>query len=106
MRNLDWNIMDFTLYNETFAGRATVVHYCSSEFHSSAECIKALDYSSLQNTLNVSAKTLNLSGANFPISVLCAAVGIPRAVALSSSHLKGKILVLDTRWSWIDSILD
>ena len=43
-KSLDWDVMDFTLYNETFAGRAKVIprcYHCSSEFHSSAECVQA-----------------------------------------------------------------
>ena len=44
---LDWDVIDFNLYNETFAGRTKVVPrclHCSSEFHFSAECVQAPDY--------------------------------------------------------------
>ena len=43
-KSLDWGAVDFTLYNETFAGRAKVVvrcKFCSSEHHTSAECVYA-----------------------------------------------------------------
>ncbi len=35
-KSLDWGTVDFTLYNETFAGRAKAIarcHYCLSEHH-------------------------------------------------------------------------
>ena len=38
---LDWGIADFTLYNETFMGRAKAVArccYCSSDYHASWDC--------------------------------------------------------------------
>ena len=40
---LDCDVIDFTLYYETFAGQAKVIprcHHCSSEFHSSSECVR------------------------------------------------------------------
>ena len=40
-KSLDWGVIDFTLYNETFAGRAKRVQRCRnflSEFHSTASC--------------------------------------------------------------------
>ena len=58
-KSLDWDMIDFTLYNETFAGRAKVVprcHHCSSELHSSAECIQAQDYTTSQDTPNLSTR--------------------------------------------------
>lgn len=41
MKSLDWGVIDFNLYNETFAGRAKAIHrckFCSSELHTSTEC--------------------------------------------------------------------
>ena len=41
MKNLDWGEVDLTLYNETFVGRAKVLHRCSiclSELHTTTEC--------------------------------------------------------------------
>ena len=43
-KSLDWSQVDFTLYNETFSGRAKSVvrcYYCSSDLHSSHDCIYA-----------------------------------------------------------------
>lgn len=43
-RALDWGQVDFTLYNETFTGRAKAISrckFCSSEHHSSNECMFA-----------------------------------------------------------------
>jgi len=43
-KSLDWGQIDFTLYNETFAGRAKAIQrcrYCLSEFHSAASCPNA-----------------------------------------------------------------
>jgi len=40
-KSLEWDKVDFTLFNETFAGRAKVVsrcRFCLSEFHISADC--------------------------------------------------------------------
>ncbi len=40
-KTLDWGIIDFTLYNETFTGRAKALarcRYCSSDLHPSHEC--------------------------------------------------------------------
>ena len=45
-KSLDWANVDFTLYNETFAGRAksiTRCYYCLSEHHASAACMYAPD---------------------------------------------------------------
>lgn len=42
MKSLDWGAVDFTLYNETFTGRAKSIprcKFCMSEHHSSTECI-------------------------------------------------------------------
>ena len=41
MKNLDWGEVDLTLYNETFVGRAKVLHRCNiclSELHTTIEC--------------------------------------------------------------------
>ena len=43
-KSLDWSMIDFTLYNETFAGRTRAVprcRYCSSDLHASHECTYA-----------------------------------------------------------------
>ena len=56
---LDWDVIDFNLYNETFAGRAKVVPrylHCSSEFHSSAECVQAPDYITPHSTSSLVTK--------------------------------------------------
>ena len=40
-KSLDWGVIDFTLYNEAFAGRIKAVircKYCLSDLHSSADC--------------------------------------------------------------------
>ena len=40
-KSLDWGIMDFSLFNETFAGRAKALarcKYCVSELHASQDC--------------------------------------------------------------------
>ena len=40
-KSLDWGQVDFTLYNETFTGRAKAISrckFCSSEHHTSTEC--------------------------------------------------------------------
>ena len=45
-KSLRWGEVDFNLYNETFAGRARAVprcKHCSSEHHSSDECMYAPD---------------------------------------------------------------
>lgn len=45
-KSLEWGQVDFTLYNETFTGRAksiTRCHYCLSEYHSSGSCAYAPD---------------------------------------------------------------
>ena len=41
IKNLDWGEVDLTLYNETFVGRAKVLHRCNiclSELHTTTEC--------------------------------------------------------------------
>lgn len=41
-RSLDWGVVDFTLYNETFTGRAKAIprcRYCLSEVHTSNDCL-------------------------------------------------------------------
>ncbi len=46
MKSLDWGVVDFTLYNETFTGRAKVLprcRHCSSEHHPSHACSYAPD---------------------------------------------------------------
>jgi len=43
-KSLDWGVIDFTLYNETFTGRAKAIprcKYCSSDLHPSSECVYA-----------------------------------------------------------------
>ena len=43
-KSLDWGQIDFTMYNETFAGRAKAVQrcrHCLSEFHSALSCPNA-----------------------------------------------------------------
>lgn len=43
-KSLDWGVVDFTLYNETFTGRAKALprcRYCLSEHHISANCVYA-----------------------------------------------------------------
>lgn len=43
-KSLEWGVIDFTLYNETFTGRAKAVarcSYCSSDQHTSHDCIYA-----------------------------------------------------------------
>lgn len=45
-RSLDWSRLDFTLYNQIFAGRAKALprcRYCNSELHKSADCPIAPD---------------------------------------------------------------
>ena len=45
-KSLDWGIVDFTLYNETFTGHAKAIarcRYCSSEHHSTRDCDYAPD---------------------------------------------------------------
>lgn len=45
-KSLDWGQVDFTLYNETFTGRAKSLprcQYCLSEYHMSASCSYAPD---------------------------------------------------------------
>ena len=45
-KSLEWGMVDFTLYNETFTGRAksiTRCRYCLSEHHSSSTCVYAPD---------------------------------------------------------------
>ena len=44
LKSLDWGVVDFTLYNETFTGRAKALSrckYCSSEHHTSVDCVYA-----------------------------------------------------------------
>ncbi len=44
MGSLDWSQVHFTIYNETFAGRAKAImrcKYCNSELHQSADCTYA-----------------------------------------------------------------
>jgi hypothetical protein len=43
-KSLDWDTIDFTLYNETFTGRAKAMaccRYCSSDLHLSQDCAYA-----------------------------------------------------------------
>ncbi len=44
-KSLDWAQVDFTLYNETFTGRAKAIinrfKICSSEHHTSGDCVLA-----------------------------------------------------------------
>ena len=43
-KSLEWGVVDFTLYNETFTGRAKALprcRYCLSEHHMSANCVLA-----------------------------------------------------------------
>ena len=45
-KSLDWGQVDFTLYNETFTGRAKIIalcKFCLSEHHISSECAFAPD---------------------------------------------------------------
>ena len=47
-KSLRWSIIDFSLYNETFTGRARVLprcRYCLSEHHRSSDCTFAPDQS-------------------------------------------------------------
>lgn len=56
---LDWDGIDFNLYNETFAGRAKIISrclYCSSELHSSIECVQAPDYATPPGTSGLVTK--------------------------------------------------
>ena len=51
-KSLDWEKVDFTLFNETFAGRAKIVNrckFCLSEHHASAECMYAPETKSGSN---------------------------------------------------------
>ena len=51
-KSLDWGQVDFTLYNETFAGRAKVIlrySYCLSEHHASNERAFAPDISPVKH---------------------------------------------------------
>jgi len=55
-KSLDWGQIDFTLYNETFAGRAKAIQrcrYCLSEFHSAASCPNAPQIPALSTRLPV-----------------------------------------------------
>ena len=43
-KSLEWGVIDFTLYNETFTGRAKAMarcRYCSSDMHTSQDCVYA-----------------------------------------------------------------
>ena len=43
-KSLEWGVIDFNLYNETFAGRAKAIprcKFCLSELHSSDDCVHA-----------------------------------------------------------------
>ena len=57
-----WTGMGLTLpctYNETFAGQTKVIprcYHCSSEFHSSSECVQAPAQPNPQYTSNLGAK--------------------------------------------------
>ena len=60
-KSLDWGIIDFTLYNETFAGRTKAIlrcKFCLSELHTSTECEHAysLEQSSFQSSQRFSPK--------------------------------------------------
>ena len=53
-KSLRWSLIDFTLYNETFTGRAKQMlrcRYCLSEHHASSECLYAPDPSLPTNRL-------------------------------------------------------
>ena len=58
MKNLDWGEVDLTLYNETFVGRAKVLHQCSiclSELHTTTECthFKSLPFNPTRNIIRM-----------------------------------------------------
>jgi hypothetical protein len=75
-KSLDWGQVDFTLYNETFTGRAKALSrckFCSSEHHTSVECQFAPDARSGKRT---SPKQSGYSGyskfeSNRPSSNVC-----------------------------------
>ena len=44
IKSLDWGVIDFTLYNETFTSRARAIprcRFCSSDMHPSHDCVHA-----------------------------------------------------------------
>lgn len=52
-KSLDWGAVDFTLYNETFTGRAKALprcRYCLSEHHTSADCALAPESPAVAST--------------------------------------------------------
>lgn len=59
LKSLDWGAVDFTLYNETFTGRAKSIPHCChcfSEHHSSQECTYAPDTKSEADTPTQTAR--------------------------------------------------
>ena len=60
-KSLDWGVIDFNLYTETFACRAKAIprcKFCSSDLHTTDECEHAYsrDQSSFQNSRQFSPK--------------------------------------------------
>ena len=52
-KSLEWGVVDFTLYNETFTGRAKALpccRYCLSEHHMSANCVLAPEHPQAAST--------------------------------------------------------
>lgn len=65
-KSLDWGVVDFTLYNETFTGRAKTIarcHHCMSEYHTANACMYAPDIPSTSQytaRLPTASKVCNL----------------------------------------------
>ncbi len=69
VKSLDWGVINFTLYNETFTGRAKPLprcRHCSSEHHPSHACSYGPDQS-----CGCTANTVTTSGGRRCRSVNC-----------------------------------
>ena len=58
-KSLNWSQVNFTLYNETFAGRAKIMprcKFCNSELHHSADCSKNITQASHQPSIEIGSK--------------------------------------------------
>ena len=71
---LDWSQVDFTLYNETFAGRAKILprcKFCNSELHHSIDCSFTPDYPEKQSINRSSSLARNRFETSRLVSHLC-----------------------------------
>ena len=97
-KSLDWGQVHFTLYNETFTGRAKPIprcKFCLSEHHISSECTYAPEMPSTNQSQSQSVCTMTL-GSHTPQFVISSTTRWAIYATLTHTDLVMSVLFAET----------